>query len=365
MKVPFVDIAAQTHEVSEEIEEALRRVLKSGQYILGPEVSALESELAAYLGLGDGKEVVGVSSGTDALLMCMMHAGIGPGDEVILPDFGYFAAAECVVRLGATCVFADVGPDFQISVQSVAGLISPATRMVVAIDLFGDLPDWKGLRALAERHGFLLVEDAAQAIGSSLEGRMAGGFGDMATFSFFPTKNLGAAGDGGAIVCGTEVAREIRSMRSHGTGTHKYEHVRVGGNFRLDALQAAILRAKLPHLDRWNARRREVADYYDECLDGLGIGLPKPKAESNWHQYTITLAKRDEVRAALSQRGIETQVYYPLQSSEQPLLKGSRTGDLGVSARLHRLVLSLPLAQEGATYVARALEELVQPERAR
>lgn len=360
MKVPFVDIAAQVHEVSEEIDDALRRVLKSGQYILGPEVGAFESELAAYLGLGEGKEVVGVSSGTDALLMCMMHAGIGPGDEVILPDFGYFAAAECVVRLGATCVFADVGLDFQISVESVAGLISPSTRMVVGIDLFGDLPDWERLRALAERHEFLLVEDAAQAIGSSLDGRMAGGFGDMATFSFFPTKNLGAAGDGGAIVCATEVANEIRSMRSHGTGAHKYEHVRVGGNFRLDALQAAILRAKLPHLDRWNSRRREVAEFYDECLNGLGIGLPKPKAESNWHQYTITLSKRDEVREALSQRGIETQVYYPLQSSEQPIAKNSRAADLSVSARLHRQVLSLPLVNEGAVLVGRSLKELTQ-----
>ena len=360
MKVPFVDIAAQVHEVSEEIDDALRRVLKSGHYILGPEVSAFESELAAFLGLGEGKEVVGVSSGTDALLLCMMHAGIGPGDEVILPDFGYFAAAECVVRLGATCVFADVGLDFQISVESVAGLISPSTRMVVGIDLFGDLPDWERLRALAERNGFLLLEDAAQAIGSSLDGRMAGGFGDMATFSFFPTKNLGAAGDGGAIVCATVVANEIRSMRSHGTGAHKYEHVRVGGNFRLDALQAAILRAKLPHLDRWNSRRREVAEFYDECLNGLGFGLPKPKAESNWHQYTITLDRRDEVREALSQRGIETQVYYPLQSSEQPIVKNSRAADLSVSASLHREVLSLPLVNEGAVLVGRALKELTQ-----
>ncbi len=354
MAVPFFDLQRQYESIRTEIEPALARVLADQHFILGPEVEALESELAAYLGV---RYTVGVSSGTDALLVALMALGIGPGDEVIVPSYSFFASAGVVARLGAVPVFADIDPaSFNLDPQKAADLIGPKTRALMPVHLFGQCADLEPLLELARDHGLPVVEDAAQTIGAAYRGRMAGSLGDLGCFSFFPTKNLGAFGDGG-LVAGNDrdLMERVRRLRVHGASP-KYHHALVGGNFRLDALQAAVLRVKLKHLDGWAAARRVNAGLYAAGLADLaGPKLILPAAvhgpgarDHVFNQYTVLLAERDRVRGLLAERGIGTEIYYPLPLHLQECFSGLgyRPGDLPAAEHCARQALSLPVFPE-------------------
>ena len=343
-RIGTVDLAAQHLALADEIEAAVVRVLRSGRYVLGEEVAAFERELAQSLG---APHVVACGSGTGALTLSVLALGLRPGDEVIVPAFTIFVDAEVVELLGGHVRFADVDPQTcAIDPAAVARAITPRTRAVIATDLYGVPADLDALRELCAPRGIALVEDACQAIGSSLRGRAAGTLGDFGCFSFFPTKNLGAAGDGGAIAVADESrARQLRALRTHGAAA-KYRHDAVGLNSRLDELQAAILRVKLRHLPAAQARRAQLAARYDAALASLGLAPPRVPADrtTNHHVYTIRHARRDELRAHLAGAGIDTAVHYPLAPFQQPVYRGAfADADFPVAARLAATVLSLPL----------------------
>lgn len=375
MKIPILDLTRQYRAIKEEIDGAIYRVLESGRFILGPEVEAFEAEIAKYLGV---KHAVSVASGTDALLLSLKALGIGPGDGVIVPSFTFFATAGVVANVGATPIFVDIDPKtFNIDPQKVRELIANrpsltvSLKAIIPVHLYGQPADMDEIMAIAEEWNLYVVEDAAQAIGAEYKGKKVGTFGHLGCFSFFPTKNLGAYGDGGLVVTNDdELAERVRMLRVHGSKPKYYHHM-VGTNSRLDALQAAILRAKLPHLDKWSSARIQLANRYDELLRNLdGIVLPYRASDRThiFHQYTIRIprGKRDPLRLFLSQHGIGTEVYYPFPLHLQPCFRhlGYKKGDLPESERACDEVLSLPmfpeLTEEEQDYVVSVIREFFE-----
>jgi dTDP-4-amino-4,6-dideoxygalactose transaminase len=348
MAVPIIDLVRQYQTIKDEIDGAIARVLSHGMFVLGKEVKEFE-ELAAQK--CNASEAVGVASGSDALLLALHALGIGAGDEVIVPTFTFFATASCVSRLGATPVFCDIGDDYNLDPKDVAKRLTKRTRAIIAVELYGQMPDMEALRTLCYDRGLYLIEDAAQSIGATYEGALAGSCGDVACFSFFPTKNLGAAGDGGMVTTDMhEVAELVRLLRGHGAHP-KYYHRLVGYNSRLDAIQAAILKAKLPHLDRWTEMRRAHAGVYDRELSGVGdIQTPirRENAYHIFHQYTIATSRRDALRQRLSEAKIGSEIYYPLPLHLQECYSylGGRPGHCPKAEKAAATALSIPIFPE-------------------
>jgi dTDP-4-amino-4,6-dideoxygalactose transaminase len=350
--VPLLDLDAQYRPIRDALIAALVRVADSQRFILGTEVEALERELAASL---EVDHAIGVSSGTDALTVAMMALGIGPGAEVITPTYSFFATAGCVTRLGATPVFVDIDPvTFNLDPVAVARAISPRTRAIVPVHLFGLSADLDAIRDLARRAGVAVIEDAAQALGARYHGQPVGGIGTAGCFSFFPSKNLGAFGDGGLVVTNdADLAREVRLLRNHGAEP-KYVHSRVGGNFRLDALQAAVLRVKAPHLETWTAGRRRNADRYRALVPELGlqhtIELPvEPDGYTHtYNQFVIRAPERDALRAHLAYRHVGTEIYYPVPFHQQACFAtlGRGSDEFPVADRAAASSLALPIYAE-------------------
>jgi dTDP-4-amino-4,6-dideoxygalactose transaminase len=350
--VPLLDLQGQYGPLREQLLAAIARVCDSQRFIGGPEVEGFEREVAEYLGVA---HAVGLSSGTDALLAALMALGVGPGDEVITPTFSFFATAGTIARLGATPVLVDIDPrTYNIDTQAAIAAISDRTRAIIPVHLYGQCADMDPLLEGAGRCGVAVIEDAAQAIGAGYKGRQAGSMGMAGCFSFFPSKNLGAFGDAGLLTTGDEAfARDVRLLRNHGAEP-KYFHKRIGGNFRLDALQAAVLRVKLPHLESWSARRRENADRYDRLFadspaaDRITRPARHPDCRHIFNQYIIRVPDRDVVRARLDAAGIGTEIYYPvpfhLQECFAPL--GYRHGDFPVAEAAAAETLALPIYSE-------------------
>ncbi len=347
--VPLFDLKDQHTALDADFNAAFQRVLASGQFILGREVESLEASVAKLAG---AKYAIGVSSGTDAILLALMALGIGPGDEVLCPAFTFFATAGCVARVGAKPVFVDSLEDsFNIDVADATRRITSKTKAILPVHLFGQMADMAAVMRLAKAHGLWVIEDAAQALGARNGDRPAGSYGDFATFSFFPTKNLGALGDAGLLVTSSdELAEKARLLRNHGA-EQQYFHKLIGGNFRLDALQAAFLSVKLPHLEAYTAKRRENAAFYSGTLAGK-IKLPneEPGRFHIWNQYTLRVGEgcRGELRSFLSARGIGSAIYYPVPLHKQDCFRGMVDAEvsLPVAERLVQDVLSLPIYPE-------------------
>lgn len=319
--VPLLDLGAQYRPIRGQILEALARVADSQRFILGPEVDAFEREIAARLEVA---HAVAVSSGTDALTLAMMAIGIGPGAEVITPTYSFFATAGCVSRLGATPVFVDIDPiTFNLDPAGVRRAMSPRTRAIMPVHLYGLSAEMDPLLQLGQETGVPVVEDAAQALGARYHGALVGGLGVAGCFSFFPSKNLGAFGDAGLVTTQDQaLAREMRLLRNHGAEP-KYIHSRIGANFRMDAIQAAVLRVKAPHLDDWTAARRRNADRYRALFQEFGLGdivqLPvePPGFTHIYNQFVIRGPDRDALRAHLTARDVGTEIYYPVPFHRQ------------------------------------------------
>ncbi len=350
MPVPLLDLNRQNAALHPQLTAAFERVLRSGHFILGAEVDAFEKEAAAAIG---AKHAISVSSGTDAILVALMALDIGPGDEVICPSFTFFATAGCIARTGATPVFADVRADsFNVDVDDVARRITPRTKAIMPVHLFGQSADMDPLLILAQRHGLAVIEDAAQALGANYRGRACGTLGDFGTYSFFPSKNLGGFGDGGLVTTQRDdLAEKIRLLRTHGAKP-KYFHQRIGGNFRMDALQCALLRAKLPHLGAYCAARQRNAAFYTAKLAGLpGFVLPValPAHDHIWNQFTLRVSgagRRDALRQHLSAAGVGHEIYYPLPLHRQACFAHLPPVDLPVSDQLAAEVISIPVFPE-------------------
>jgi len=350
--VPLLDLQAQYAPIRDEILSALTRVCDSQRFILGPEVDALERDLVSQLEAGDA---IAVSSGTDALLAAMMALGIGPGDDVLTTTYSFFATAGCISRLGATPRLVDIDPvSYNLAPEAVRAAITPQTRAIIVVHLYGQCADMDPVLAAAREAGIPVIEDAAQAIGARYHGRQAGSMGAIGCFSFFPSKNLGAFGDGGLVTTGDDaLAREVRLLRNHGAEP-KYIHQRIGGNFRLDALQAAVLRVKLPHLARWSEMRRANAAAYAELIDDAGlagrVGLPVevPGHTHIYNQFIVRVPDRDRVRAVLTEHGIGTEIYYPVPFHLQPCFAdlGYARGDFPHAERAADETLALPIYGE-------------------
>lgn len=351
MPVPLLDIHRQHQPLENEFKAAFARILKSGGFILGEEVAAFERDMAAYIGVD---HAIGISSGTDALLVALMALDIKPGDEVLCPAFTFFGTAGSIVRMGAVPVWVDVNPDsFLMDLEDADKKVGPRTKALMPVHLFGQAGDFNEMRQFAERHYLAIIDDAAQAIGAQFDEQMVGAAGTIGAFSFYPTKNLGGLGDGGLMTTNdSEMAEKIIRLRNHGMHP-RYHHSLVGGNFRLDALQAALLRVKLPHLEAYHDARAKNAAYYLEELKGHGgIILPTllPNRRHVWNQFTIRVrdGKRDELRAFLAERGIGAEVYYPISLDRQECFRGVGRGaeTLTNSHALAEEVLSIPVFPE-------------------
>ncbi len=359
MKIPLLDLKAQYLTIKDEIRAAIDEVLESQHFILGPKVEELEHSIAAYSG---AKYAVGVSSGSDALLVSLMAIDVKPGDEVITSPFTFFSTAGVISRLNAIPVFVDIDPiTYNIDPQKIEPAITDKTKAIIPVHLFGQCADMDPIIEIAKSHNICVIEDAAQSIGAEYKGEKAGSIGNIGIFSFFPSKNLGGYGDGGMVVTNDQILYEkIKTLRVHGSKP-KYYHKIVGGNFRLDALQAAILNVKLKHLDIWSQKRRENAGYYDKRFQEIGlkeksrIKTPEPvykmSGDKNYHiynQYTIHSKKRDELQAFLKENGIGTEIYYPLPLHLQECFKdlGYKKGDLPASEEASSSVLSIPVYPE-------------------
>ena len=370
MNVPIFDLTRQYKAIKPEIDKAIQRVVESGRFILGPEVEYFERELAEFCGV---KHAIGVASGTDALFIALRALGIGPGDGVIVPSFTFFATAGAVANVGAIPIFCDIEPKtFNLDPDSVRAVLKEKRgckpRAIIPVHLYGQMVEMDEIMEIAQEFGLYVIEDAAQAIGAEYKGQKAGSIGHLGCLSFFPTKNLGAYGDGGMVLTNDDkLAERVRMLRVHGSRPKYYHHM-VGTNSRLDALQAAILRAKLPYLEQWTRARQELASRYDKFLHGLeGIEIPYRAQDRThiFHQYTIRVlnGKRDALRAYLAQRGIGTEVYYPLPLHLQPCFRhlGYKEGDLPESEKASREVLSLPifpeLTEEEQLYVLQSILE--------
>lgn len=352
--IPFIDLKAQFQTIRDDINDAVQRVFENQAFILGDEVSEFEYDLAEYC---DSREAIGCSSGSDALLLALLGLEIGPGDEVITSPFTFFATAGSITHCGATPVFVDIEPGtFNIDPEAIEAAITPRTRAIMPVHLFGQCADMEPIWRIATRHGIPIIEDAAQAIGAEYRGRRAGVLGRLGCFSFFPTKNLGAAGDAGAITTDDpELAARLRRLRVHGD-VGGYQHSEVGFNSRIDAIQAAVLKAKLSHLDTWSDARHENAALYRELMTAKGledaITLPVETEEGRhiYNQFCIRVlnGRRDEVMNELRARGIGCTVYYPRPLHQQDCFAslGYSEGDLPQSERAAAEVLALPIYAE-------------------
>ena len=347
MTIPLADLVAQYRAIQVDVDAAIRSVLESGHFILGPNTKAIECEIAAYL---DVAHAVGVASGTDALILALRALGIGPGDEVIVPDYTFLATASAVLHVGASPVLVDVDPEtYCLDLESVAAQITSRTRAVVPVHLFGQPVNMSGLMDLAEARGLTVVEDDAQALGAMYRGRRTGAIGHVGCLSFFPSKNLGGYGDGGMVVTNDAgIAERVRMLRTHGW-REKYDPEVLGYNSRLDEMQAAVLRVKLRHLDAWNAERGRRARLYAQAFAGTSVRTPVQHPDSTHvhHLYVVRVAHRAAVERALKERGVATAVYYPRPLHATKLFRASVAGrTFPVSEALSEELLAIPLYPE-------------------
>lgn len=371
--VPLLDLDAQYRPLRSQLLDAITRVCDSQRFIMGPEIDALEHELAAMLGV---QHAIAVSSGTDALLVALMALGVSAGDEVITTTYSFFATAGAVSRLGARPVLVDIDPQtFNLDPSAVVRAMTPRTRAIMPVHLFGLSADLDPILAAAHEAGVPVIEDAAQAIGSTYRGKMVGGLGSLGCFSFFPSKNLGAFGDAGLVTTNdATLARKVRLLRTHGMEPRYYHHV-VGGNFRMDAIQAAVLRVKAPHLAGWTEARRANADRYRRLfseaglLDAVALPTEPPDRRHIYNQFVIRVADRDGLRAFLTGRGIGSEVYYPGPFHMQPCFSylGYREGDFPEAERAAAGTLAIPiygeLTLDQQRFVVDAIARFVQGER--
>ena len=350
MEIPLLDLKRQYNQIEDEVKEAINDVLESTQYIMGEHVEKLEEEIAEYT---NTQYAIGVASGTDALLLSLHALDIGPGDEVIVPTFTFFATAGVVSRLGATPIFADIDPlSFNITAEEIEGKITDKTKAIIPVHLYGQPAEMDKIMKVAKKYDLKVVEDACQAIGAEYKGTQVGNFGDTTALSFFPSKNLGGYGDGGMVLTNDkDLSDRLKRLRVHGAEP-KYYHQEVGYNSRLDAVQAAVLRVKLQYLDGWNEGRKRVANFYDELFKESGLNkeivLPKRKVEDSthvYHQYVIRVKNRDEVQKKLKEKEVSTAVYYPRSLHLQECYKelGYKKGDLPVAEKACDEVLALPI----------------------
>jgi dTDP-4-amino-4,6-dideoxygalactose transaminase len=363
--VPLLDLQAQYRPLRTELLAAIERVCDSQRFIGGPEVDALESEIAAAL---EVEHAIGVSSGTDAILAALMALGIGPGDEVITSTYSFFATAGCVSRVGATPVFVDIDPaTYNLDPAEVRQAVTAQTRAIMPVHLYGLCADLEPILETARAADVPVIEDACQAIGARYRDRQAGTIGTAGCFSFFPSKNLGAFGDGGLVTTNdAALAREVRLLRNHGAEP-KYFHRRIGGNFRLDALQAAVLRVKLPHLPAWTDRRRENARQYTRLFreSGVAARVVLPLEPAGYHhiynQYVVRVPERDRVRESLAASGIDTEIYYPVPFHLQECFAalGYSAGDFPYAEQAASTSLALPVYGELSTAQLQAVVEAV------
>ncbi|MEO7539343.1 MAG: DegT/DnrJ/EryC1/StrS family aminotransferase [Pyrinomonadaceae bacterium] len=353
MNVPLLDLKEQNELLRPDIEAALGRVLDTNGFILGGEVVELERELAVYC---QSKHAIGCASGSDAILLALMALEVGPGDEVITTPYSFFATVSSITRLGATPVFVDIDPvTYNLDVSEVEASITPRTKAIEPVHLYGQCSDMEALMVISERHGLLIVEDAAQAIGAEQNSRRAGSLGAIGCFSFYPSKNLGGMGDGGFVTTDDDVlAKKLLALRVHGS-EEKYYHKYVGLNSRLDGFQGAVLRVKLPHLDTWTEKRRLNADHYREMFTNSGLGeqivLPTelPRMRHIYNQYVVRVpGRRDELRAYLTENGIGTDIYYPVPLHLQECFAylGHREGEFPQSEKAAHETLALPIFPE-------------------
>jgi len=397
MKVPLLDLKAQYRAIRAEVDAAIAEVMESQHFILGPKVEECERAVALYCHCS---QAVGMSSGTDGLLACLMAENIGPGDEVITTPYTFFATAGAITRLGATPVFVDIDPaTYNLDPSQLPAKVTNRTRAIIPVHLYGQMADMGQVMWVADKYGLVVIEDAAQAIGAEHKGRRAGSIGHYGCLSFFPSKNLGAAGDGGMVVANDrQRAEKLMCLRAHGSQP-KYHHKFVGGNFRLDAIQAAVVTAKLPHLDDWTAARQRNAARYDRLFAASGLaiadstamitgngwsrgesgsgssaatGAPQillPKVESDRHifnQYVIRVSQRDQLKSTLRSKGIETEIYYPVPMHLQACFEylGYKAGAFPESENAARETLALPvypeLTDEQAHYVVACIGEFFE-----
>ena len=347
MQIPFLDLKRQYQGIKEEIDPVVREVVESGRYIGGEKVETFEKNIAQYIGV---KYAIGVSSGTDALLASLMAIGIGPGDEIITTPFTFIATAEVVSFLGAEPVFVDIDErSFNINPDLIEEKINTKTRAIIPVHLFGQMAEMERITEIAKEHGLKIIEDAAQSIGATYKGEKACNIGDVGCLSFFPSKNLGAFGDGGMVCTNDDdIAKTVKELKEHGS-SEKYHHSRIGFNGRLDAIQAAILDVKLKHLDRWSKKRIENANYYnnsikeylktpDKVVDGVHV----------YNQYSVLSERRDELVQYLSSKGVPTAIYYPIPLHLQPVFSylGYKKGDFPVAEKISERIFSLPIFPE-------------------
>lgn len=352
MSVPLLDVNAQNHPIADDLRKAFDRVLESGRFIMGEEMEGFESEIGTYVG---AEHSIGVSSGTDAILLALMALGIGPGDEVICPSFTFFATAGCIARTGATPVFCDCHPDtFNIDFASAEECVSDKTKAVIPVHLFGQSVDMDACDAFAEKHNLKVIEDTAQSLGAKFGDKFCGTMGDFGTYSFFPSKNLGGLGDGGLLVTNDDQLADIAiKMRNHGMHP-RYYHQMVGGNFRLDALQAALLRVKFSHYADYTRQRQENAAYYKKNLSGVAtITLPAEQQnyEHIWNQFTLKVAdgRRDALKDHLQNSNIGCEIYYPVPMHQQQCFADSAADQrttFNVTEQLASEVMSIPVYPE-------------------
>lgn len=353
VKIPLVDLKAQYSSIKEEVDEAVHRVIERGEFILGPEVKALEEEVAAYC---NTKLAIGVASGTDALHLALLACGIKPGDEVITTPFTFIATAEAITRCGAVPIFSDIDPGtYNLAPAQIEGKITPRTKAIIPVHLYGQPANMEPILELGRQYNLKIIEDCAQALGAEYKGKKVGSMGDAGCLSFFPSKALGAYGDGGMIVTGeAKIADTADLLRKHGARS-SYYYLMHGFNSRLDSIQAAVLRVKLKYLDEWNELRRDKARLYAQMLSQMG-DIEPPYVEkdclSSFNYYTIRLRNRridrDELRKYLASEGIQTSVYYPLSLHLQEVYKslGYKAGDFPASELAQEQVLSLPMYPE-------------------
>lgn len=367
MQIELINLKRQYKNLKDEISQAIEKVLENGQYILGPEVKAFEKEIAEYLGV---KYAIGVANGTDALVLSLKALGIGPGDEVITTPFTFFATAEAVSQVGATPVFVDIDPDtYNINPDLIEEKITEKTKAILPVHIFGQPCDMDKIMQIAKKHNLYVIEDACQAIGSEYKGQKVGTFGDVACFSFFPTKNLGGYGDGGMVVTNNkDLAEEVDILRKHGS-KKKYYNEEIGYNSRLDELQAAILRVKLKYLDVWNSQRISAANKYNELLKDLSdvIKTPYklPEVKHIYHLYCIQSEKREFLMEKLKEYGIATGIYYPVPLHLQKAYAnlGYKEGDFPVAEEVCRKIFAIPMYPEitdkEINYVSEVLHKIV------
>lgn len=394
MNIPLIDLRAQYNSISKELDKATIDVLSSAAYIMGKNVTEFEKEFAGYIGT---KHAISVGNGTDALVIALKALCIGEGDEVITSTFTYFASAECISAVGATPVFVDVEKDtFNIDPDKIEEKITERTKAIIPVHIFGQSADMDKINIIAKKHNLKVIEDACQAVGAKYKGKMIGTLSDVACFSFFPTKNLSCAGDGGMIVTSDDsIATIATALRTHGSGETgqkaynllnniteevvtsksgddtvynplKYYNYLIGYNSRLDAIQAAILRVKLPYLDKWNSRRKEIAKIYDEELIDSNVITPRVREENDtvYHQYVLQSDNREEVLAKLKEKGIATGVYYPVPLHLQKVYTdlGYKEGDMPVAEYLSHRTFAIPvypeLSEEQIQYIVDSIKNV-------